>query len=117
MSPEANPVVDELKREPKPEVKQVPLTQFVGYFLWLGTVGFGGPIALAGHMQQDLVDDRDWVRKEDYLEGLALAQLAPGPLAAQLAIYLGYIRAGGPGAPAVGVGVGCLSFLLSSRVR
>jgi len=49
---------------------------------------------LAGHMQQDLVDERGWVRKEDYLEGLALAQLAPGPLAAQLAIYLGYIRAG-----------------------
>jgi chromate transport protein ChrA len=52
-------------------------------------VGFGGPIALAGHMQQDLVDDRDWIRKEDYLEGLALAQLAPGPLAAQLGICLG----------------------------
>ncbi|PYX09094.1 MAG: chromate transporter, partial [Acidobacteria bacterium] len=55
------------------EPKSVSLTQYVGYFLWLGTVGFGGPIALAGHMQQDLVDDRGWVRKEDYLEGLALA--------------------------------------------
>jgi len=49
-------------------------------------VGFGGPIALAGHMQQDLVDKRGWISKEDYVEGLALAQLAPGPLAAQLAI-------------------------------
>lgn len=58
-----------------------------------GTAGFGGPIALAGHVQQDLVDERGWISKEDYLEGLALAQLAPGPLAAQLAIYLGYIRA------------------------
>jgi chromate transporter len=77
MSSEANPVVHERKHEPKPEVKKAPLTQFVGYFLWLGTVGFGGPIALAGHMQQDLVDDRDWIGKEDYLEGLALAQLAP----------------------------------------
>ncbi len=103
MSSEANPVVHELKHAPKPDVKQVPLTQFVGYFLWLGTVGFGGPIALAGHMQQDLVDDRDWVRKEDCLEGLALAQLAPGPPAAQLAIYLGYIRAGVFGATAVGM--------------
>src|SRR5216683_2379090 len=103
MSSEANPVVHSLKHAPKPDVKQVPLTQFVGYFLWLGTVGFGGPIALAGHMQQDLVEDRDWVRKEDYLEGLALAQLAPGPLAAQLAIYLGYIRAGVFGATAVGM--------------
>jgi chromate transporter len=75
-------------------------------------VGFGGPIALAGHMQQDLVDDRGWVRKEDYLEGLALAQLAPGPLAAQLAIYLGYIRAGVVGATAVGVAFVLPSFLM-----
>jgi chromate transporter len=91
---------------------EVSLAQFVRYFLWLGTVGFGGPIALAGHMQQDLVDDRGWVRKEDYLEGLALAQLAPGPLAAQLAIYLGYICAGVPGATAVGVAFILPSFLM-----
>jgi chromate transporter len=94
------------------EPTSVSLTQFVGYFLWLGTVGFGGPIALAGHMQQDLVDDRGWVRKEDYLEGLALAQLAPGPLAAQLAIYLGYIRAGVLGATAVGVAFVLPSFVM-----
>ena len=86
--------------------------QFVGYFLRLGTVGFGGPIALAGRMQQDLIDGRGWVRKEDYLEGLALAQLAPGPLAAQLAIYLGYIRAGVSGATAVGVAFVLPSFLM-----
>src|SRR5467141_541254 len=113
MSSEANPVVDELKHAPKPEVKPVSFPQFVGYFLWLGTVGFGGPIPLAGHMQQDLVDDRGWVRKEDYLEGLALAQLAPGPLAAQLAIYLGYIRAGVLGATAVGVAFVLPSFLMA----
>src|SRR5436853_4135402 len=104
MNPESNPVVHEPTR--------VSLTQFVRYFLWLGTVGFGGPIALAGHMQQDLVDDRGWVGKEDYLEGLALAQLAPGPLAAQLAIYLGYIRAGAFGATAVGVAFVLPSFLM-----
>jgi chromate transporter len=91
---------------------RVPLPSFVGYFLWLGTVGFGGPIALAGHMQQDLVDERGWISKEDYLEGLALAQLAPGPLAAQLAIYLGYIRAGVLGATAVGVAFILPSFLM-----
>jgi len=85
------------------EPKTASFGQFVAYFLWLGTGGFGGPIALAGHMQQDLVDDRCWVRKENYVEGLALAQLAPGPLAAQLAIYLGYIRAGVLGATAVGI--------------
>jgi chromate transporter len=63
-------------------------------------------------MQQDLVEDRGWVRKEDYVEGLALAQLAPGPLAAQLAIYLGYIRAGMIGATAVGVAFVLPSFLM-----
>ena len=94
------------------EPARVPLTEFVGYFLWLGTVGFGGPIALAGHMQQDLVDKRGWISKEDYVEGLALAQLAPGPLAAQLAIYLGYIRAGVLGATAVGVAFVLPSFLM-----
>jgi chromate transporter len=91
---------------------QVSFPRFVGYFLWLGTVGFGGPIALTGHMQQDLVDERRWISKEDYLEGLALAQLAPGPLAAQLAIYLGYIRAGVLGATAVGVAFVLPSFLM-----
>src|SRR5438105_11430164 len=86
--------------------------QFVGYFLWLGTVGFGGPIALAGHMQQDLVDERGWISKQDYLDGLALAQLAPGPLAAQLAIYLGYVRAGVVGATAVALAFVLPSFLM-----
>ena len=99
--------------DPRPhELTEVSLTQFVGYFLWLGTVGFGGPIALAGHMQQDLVDARGWISKEDYFEGLALAQLAPGPLAAQLAIYLGYVRAGVLGATAVGVAFVLPSFLM-----
>src|SRR3989442_4662610 len=88
------------------------LAQFTGYFLWLGTVGFGGPIALAGRMQQDLVDGRGWVSHEDYVEGLALAQLAPGPLAAQLAMYLGYVRAGILGATLVGCAFVLPSFLM-----
>src|ERR1700756_902421 len=91
---------------------QVSGGEFVGYFLWLGTVGFGGPIALAGHMQQDLVDKRGWVSSEDYVEGLALAQLAPGPLAAQLAIYLGYVRARVLGATLVGIAFVLPSFLM-----
>jgi chromate transporter len=90
----------------------VPLAEFTGYFLWLGTVGFGGPIALAGRMQQDLVDGRGWISKEDYVEGLALAQLAPGPLAAQLAMYLGYVRAGVLGATLVGAAFVLPSFLM-----
>src|SRR5450432_4861075 len=88
----------------KEPVEAASIGQFVRYFLWLGAVGFGGPIALAGHMQRTLVEERGWIKKEDYLEGLALAQLAPGPLAAQLAIYLGYIHAGIVGATAVGIG-------------
>jgi chromate transporter len=90
----------------------VSLAQFTGYFLWLGTVGFGGPIALAGRMQQDLVDERDWISHEDYVEGLALAQLAPGPLAAQLAMYLGYVRAGILGASLVGIAFVLPSFVM-----
>ncbi len=73
----------------------VPCTmrQLLLYFLRLGTFGFGGPIALAGYMQRDLVEKHRWISKQDYLEGLALAQLMPGPLAAQLAMYLGWVRA------------------------
>lgn len=71
------------------------------YFLSLGTLGFGGPIALVGYMQRDLVERRGWFSQRDYAEGLALAQLAPGPLAAQLAIYLGWLRGGTFGATAV----------------
>jgi chromate transporter len=78
------------------------LPRLIQYFLSLGTVGFGGPIALAGYMQRDLVDKRRWITPEEYVEGLALAQLAPGPLAAQLAMYLGYVRAGILGATLVG---------------
>lgn len=68
------------------------LRQLVVYFLKLGTTGFGGPVALAGFMHHDLVDKRNWISKEEFKEGLALAQLAPGPLAAQLAIYLGFVH-------------------------
>jgi chromate transporter len=63
--------------------------ELLAYFFRLGTFGFGGPIALAGYMQRDLVEERRWIARQDYVEGLALAQLSPGPLAAQLAMYLG----------------------------
>lgn len=88
------------------------LREFFGYFLYLGTFGFGGPIALAGYMQKDLVEKRRWISKEDYVDGLALAQLAPGPLAAQLAIYLGYVRAGIVGATMVSLAFILPSFLM-----
>ena len=82
------------------------------YFLRLGTLGFGGPIALAGHMQKDLVDERRWVSKQDYLEGLAFSQLSPGPLAAQLAMYIGWLRARVIGATLVGIAFILPSFLM-----
>jgi chromate transporter len=81
------------------------------YFLRLGTLGFGGPIALCGAMQRDLVETRGWFSRDDYLRGLALAQLAPGPLAAQLAMYLGWLRGGALGAALVGI-----AFVLPSLV-
>ena len=89
-----------------------PLRAFLAYFLRLGTFGFGGPIALAGYMQRDLVDRRRWIAKDDYLQGLALAQLMPGPLAAQLAIYLGWVRARIAGATLVAAAFVLPSFLM-----
>ena len=88
------------------------LREFLMYFLHLGTLGFGGPIALAGHMQKDLVEERKWVSSQDYVEGLAFSQLSPGPLAAQLAMYLGWVRAGRLGATLTGIVFVLPSFLM-----
>jgi chromate transporter len=96
----------------EPTTADYSLWRMVAYFLWLGTVGFGGPIALAAYMQRDLVEQRRWLAHEEYLEGLALAQLAPGPLAAQLAMYLGFIRGGWLGATLVGFAFIGPSFLM-----
>jgi chromate transporter len=88
------------------------LRDVLRYFLYLGTFGFGGPIALAGYMQRDLVEQRGWITKKDYVDGLALAQLAPGPLAAQLAIYLGWVKGRVLGATAVAAAFILPSFLM-----
>ncbi|MBC3868749.1 chromate transporter [Undibacterium oligocarboniphilum] len=85
------------------------LWQLILYFLRLGTLGFGGPVALVGYMRRDLVEQRGWITEADYKEGLALAQLAPGPMAAQTAIYLGYVHYRTMGATLVG-----LAFVLPS---
>lgn len=95
-----------------PQLVPCTLRELALYFLRLGTLGFGGPIALAGYMQRDLVEQRHWLSKQDYVEGLALAQLAPGPLAAQLAIYLGWVRGGVFGATLIGVVFVLPSFLM-----
>lgn len=88
------------------------MSDLVRYFLWLGTTGFGGPIALCGAMRRDLVEERKWFSSEDYAEGLALSQLAPGPLAAQLAIYLGWVKGGTLGATLAGVAFVVPSFVM-----
>jgi chromate transporter len=88
------------------------LRDLVAYFFRLGTFGFGGPIALVGYMQRDLVEARGWITLKDYKEGLALAQLAPGPLAAQLAIYLGWLHHGVLGATLVAIAFVLPSFVM-----
>lgn len=88
------------------------LWQLTQYFLKLGTTGFGGPVALVGFMHRDLVEKHQWISEEEYKEGIALAQLAPGPLAAQLAIYLGYVHYGVLGATLVGIAFVIPSFIM-----
>ena len=97
------------------EVAEVPrytLWQMVLYMLQLGALGFGGPVALIGYMHRDLVEDRKWISQEDYKEGLALAQMAPGPLAAQLGIYLGFVHYRILGATLAGLAFVLPSFLM-----
>ncbi len=98
--------------EPAPDPPSYSLGELLWYFLRLGATGFGGPIALVGHMQKDLVEERRWISKQDYLEGLALAQLMPGPLAAQLAMYLGWVKARVAGATLVAVAFVLPSWLM-----
>jgi chromate transporter len=88
------------------------LKQLVLYFLNLGATGFGGPVALVGYMHRDLVEGKRWITEEDYRQGLTLAQLAPGPLAAQLAIYLGYVHHRVLGATLTGMAFILPSFLM-----
>lgn len=88
------------------------LQQLVLYFLKIGTTGFGGPVALVGYMHKDLVEDRKWISEEDFKQGLALAQLAPGPLAAQLCIYLGFVHYRLIGATLVGLAFVIPSFIM-----
>ena len=107
----------ESRNPPATEAAQVSLSEYslrdlILYFLKLGTFGFGGPIALVGYMEGDLVEEKRWISREEYVRGLALAQLAPGPLAAQLAIYLGYVRYRVLGATLVAIAFILPSFIM-----
>jgi chromate transporter len=99
----------------KQMIKQQPaysLWDITKYFLKLGTWGFGGPVALVGYMHRDLVEQKGWLTEEEYKEGLALAQLAPGPLAAQLGIYIGFVHHGLIGATLAGLAFVVPSFIM-----
>jgi chromate transporter len=106
------PQAVEATATPTPERAPATIWQLVRYFFRLGTLGFGGPVALVGYMRRDLVESRKWIAEADYQEGLALAQLSPGPLAAQLAMYLGYVRYRILGATLVGLAFIWPSFLM-----
>jgi chromate transporter len=88
------------------------LGRLVRYFLKLGSLGFGGPIALVGYMHRDLVEQRGWFSDDEYRQGLALAQTMPGPLAAQLAMWMGFLTRGIVGSAAVAVAFVAPPFLL-----
>jgi chromate transporter len=92
--------------------KPYTLNNLVIYFFKLGALGFGGPVALVGYLHRDLVEDKKWINESEYKEGLALAQLAPGPLAAQLAIYLGFVHYRLLGATIAGIAFVIPSFIM-----
>lgn len=102
---------------PPPETSSPPgFGTVLRYFLRLGTLGFGGPIAVVGYMQRDLVEQRGWFAKQDFLDGVALGQTMPGPLAAQVAMWVGYLRRGALGAVATAAAFIVPSFLMVTAV-
>ena len=108
-----SPLAEAESPNPRPgAAASYSLGQLTAYFLKLGTIGFGGPVALVGYMHRDLVEGRGWISESDYRDGLALSQLAPGPLAAQLAIYIGFVHYGVIGATAAGLAFVLPSFLM-----
>jgi chromate transporter len=98
---------------PAASVTRPTTAALLRYFLYLGSLGFGGPVALVGYMQRDLVERRGWFTREEYMKSLALAQLAPGPLAAQLAICLGYVHSRVAGATLVSLVFVSPSFIMT----
>src|SRR5712692_10614364 len=81
---------------------RIPIRDLARYYLRLGLLGFGGPVALVGQMERELVDDKRWLTKEEMREGIAVCQSLPGPLAIQVGIWISYIRGGFWGAWAGG---------------
>ncbi len=109
MSMSKEPPADQAESAPPPKV---PFSQFLRYFVSLGAFGFGGPIATVGYMQRDLVERRRWLDRDDFLNGVALGQTMPGPLAAQVAMWVGFLQRGALGALAVAAAFVLPSFLI-----
>lgn len=103
-------------RPPAPGASKRSLRGLVRYFFKLGASGFGGPIALVGYMHRDLVEERRWYSEEEYQQGLAIKQTMPGPLAAQCAMWLGYLERGALGATAVSIPFVLPPFLIVTAV-
>jgi chromate transporter len=82
------------------------------YFFTLGSLGFGGPVALMNHMRRGLVEERHWLTEKEFDDGLAIAAICPGPIAFQLAIYCGYLRFGYLGGASVAFFFPLTPFLL-----
>jgi chromate transporter len=99
-----------------PEHGERTLGGLVRYFLKLGSSGFGGPIALVGYMQRDLVEERGWFTEEEFQQAIAVGQTMPGPLAAQVAMWFGYLRAGARGAVAVALPFVIPPFLIVTAI-
>jgi chromate transporter len=82
--------------------ERIPIRDLVRYYLRLGVLGFGGPVALVGQMERELVGEKKWLTKDEMREGIAVCQSLPGPLAIQVGIWISYIRGGFWGAWAGG---------------
>lgn len=102
--------------EHPPPAEPRTLRGLIRYFLGLGASGFGGPIALVGYMRRDLVEQRAWFTEDEFRQALAVGQTMPGPLAAQVAMWMGYLEAGARGALAVAVPFVLPPFLIVAGV-
>lgn len=110
-TPESSGAVEAPERPTPAPVQPATLKDYLRFFLRLGAVGWGGPIAVVGYMQRDLVEKRRWISEQDFLNGVALAQILPGPLAAQVSMWVGYLKRGAFGALAVAAAFIAPSFL------
>jgi chromate transporter len=88
--------------ESKAAIPSGRIAELVRYFLRLGCLGFGGPVALVGQMERELVDGKKWLTKDEMREAIAICQSLPGPLAIQVGIYIAWLRGGFWGAWAGG---------------